>query len=85
MRKRTIARTTTVIAGLVTPALLLASGTASAEPRPGQNPGMQRMHELMLNGNPGMARMHQLMVDGNPGLTRMHHPMTTGDMHRPSR
>ncbi|MDP8975249.1 MAG: hypothetical protein M3N28_02565 [Actinomycetota bacterium] len=28
-------------------------------PPPEETPGMQRMHELMVNGNPGMQRMHE--------------------------
>jgi hypothetical protein len=41
-------------------------------------PGMERMHELMMQGNPGMERMHELMIQGNPGMRRMHEPMTFG-------
>ena len=42
------------------------------------NAGMQRMHELMMEGNPGMARMHDKMM-GAPGMAAMHNEMHTED------
>jgi hypothetical protein len=34
--------------------------------------GVQRMHELHMQGNPGMQRMHELHMQGCPGTQRMH-------------
>ncbi|MGH2598944.1 MAG: hypothetical protein ACRDJ9_06110 [Dehalococcoidia bacterium] len=42
---------------------LAADPQAPERTRP---PGMERMHELMLQGNPGMERMHEMMTSGAP-------------------
>ena len=52
-----------------------ASPSGADQPRGEGNPGMARMHELMMEDNPGMARMHELMMVGNPGMARMHERM----------
>lgn len=65
------------LAGLGAAALVLAVGTAHAQPErtAPEGRGMERMHELLQDGNPGMARMHELMQAGNAGMVRMREHM----------
>ena len=53
-----------VVAAAVTATSAVATGAAHAAGgagrQEGPNPGMERMHELHMQGNPGMQRMHEL-------------------------
>jgi hypothetical protein len=80
--KRNVARTA-LAAGAVAAATAVAAGAAQADPpadhRTHHEPGMQRMHELHMQGNRGMERMHELYMHGNPGMHQMHQmPMGHG-------
>ena len=82
LQRRTLALASAT-AALTAAGLFTATGPASGDERPSQNPGMTRMHELMGESNPGMTRMHELMGEGNPGMARMHERMMTNtSMHR---
>jgi hypothetical protein len=63
--KRNIARTA-LVAVAVAAATAVAAGAAQADPqadgRTHHKPGMERMHELHMQGNPGMQRMHQMSM-----------------------
>lgn len=71
-----------VVAGITGSLIGIAPSLGASEHEPsdggGPDPGMARMHELMVTKNPGMARMHELMVSENPGMARMHELMMEG-------
>ncbi len=77
---RNVGRVLAAGAGLVAVMAIGSPAFAGESHRAGScpPPGMERMHELMMQGNPGMERMHKLMQDGNPGMARMHELMMRG-------
>ena len=60
--------------------------SAGAHATGGQDgtPGMDRMHEQMMQKYPDMANMSQDMMGGEPGMVRMHEAMMAAHQHDPS-
>jgi hypothetical protein len=78
MKTSSVISTVALAAGVVLTGAGAAIAATGPEHDPGMhNPGMERMHELRMNGNPGMERMHELMMNGNPGMAQMHRQMTS--------
>jgi Spy/CpxP family protein refolding chaperone len=72
MTSRTMFHSGVVAAGALAAIAFAASAAQAGSDRPHHpNPGMQRMHELHMQGNAGMQRMHELHMDRRQDM----HPM----------
>ena len=74
MNSRVMLRGGVIAAAALTTTVLAASAAqahgSQSEPNH-RNPGMQRMHELHMQGNLGMQRMHELHMQGHDGMHSM--------------